>query len=83
MQATLQIQGWQTTTKETLIHLQLMAAWITVQNVVIRNMHKVLPAQQRNIFARLVGNMDTLLLKAPNIGHMKSLLRWKIIVNLK
>ena len=68
-----------------------MAAWITVQDVVIPSMLKALPAQQRSIFARLVRNMDTLQVYAsqnrnliPNIVHIKSQLRrWKIIVNPK
>ena len=59
MQATLQIQGEQTTTEETLIHLKLTAAQTAVLSVVIPSMHKALPAQQKSISVRLVRNMDT------------------------
>ena len=64
------------------IHLKLMAVPITVPNVATPGMHKALPVQQRNTFARLARSMDTLQASAfqsknlaPNIVHIKSQLR--------
>ena len=69
-----------------LIHLKLIADWISVQSVVVPNMYKALPALQDlqeiwTLYKSYVFQSRTLI---PNIVHIRSQLRrWKRIVNLK